>query len=264
MASAETLRFVSNSIIRILRATVPDRLQPRGYLTRLTQRRTGLLIANGPFAGMRYGRESYSSAYLPKLLGVYERDLQEAIEALCSLPKALIVDVGAAEGYYAVGMALRNPGIQVVAFELDVAARGALAKLATINDVAEQVAIYGSCAPSDLQKALTGRSPAVVICDVEGHERELMDPTVVPALQAAHLLIEVHEFLRRGLRDELVARFRSTHDLVHIHEQAHLLPPFPYQTTYTRLLPRRYTKRAVNEWRPEPMDWLWLTPRSSQ
>jgi hypothetical protein len=87
VASEEPLRFVSNSIIRILRATVPDGLQPRGYLTRLTQRPTGLLIANGSFTAVRYGRESYSSAYLPKLLRVYERDLQEAIEALCSLPK---------------------------------------------------------------------------------------------------------------------------------------------------------------------------------
>ena len=65
--------------------------------------------------------------HIPKLLGVYERELNPYIEQACALNFPLIVDVGAAEGYYAVGMALRNPSARVIAFEMDARAREALA-----------------------------------------------------------------------------------------------------------------------------------------
>ena len=58
------------------------------------------------------------------MLGTYEKELNSVIEEACAAHPSLIVDVGAAEGYYACGMALRNPQARVVAFEMQAKGRG--------------------------------------------------------------------------------------------------------------------------------------------
>ena len=67
---------------------------------------------------MRYVQVSHGSAYIPKLLGIYERELAPYIERAVAWQPRLVVELGAAEGYYAVGMARRLPRAHVVAFEM--------------------------------------------------------------------------------------------------------------------------------------------------
>src|ERR1700722_2566319 len=109
--------MVPNSrVTSFLRKSIPARFRPIGYLESLARQQTSCRVRTGPFAGMRYGSVSVGSAYIPKLLGIYERELSSFIEAACLKRPDLIVDVGAAEGYYAVGLAVRNPTAKVIAF----------------------------------------------------------------------------------------------------------------------------------------------------
>ena len=52
----------------LIRRLIPDRFRPIGYLTHLARERTGCVVKQGPFAGMRYVQVSQGSAYIPKLL----------------------------------------------------------------------------------------------------------------------------------------------------------------------------------------------------
>ena len=79
----------------------------------------GGIVAGGPFQGLRYIRESVGSAWAPKMLGTYEKELWPVVDVLIRRRPRWIVDVGAAEGYYAVGLAMRLGAAQVVAFEAD-------------------------------------------------------------------------------------------------------------------------------------------------
>jgi tRNA G46 methylase TrmB len=117
---------------------------------------------------MRYIDGAVRATHLPKLLGTYERELNHYIEGACALNFPLIVDIGAAEGYYAVGMALRNPKARMIAFEMDTKARAALAEKLRLNHVGNRVEIRGKCEPEDLERALMGESRPFVICDAEG------------------------------------------------------------------------------------------------
>jgi len=54
-------------------------------------------------------------ALTAKLLGTYEKELQDAIRALEKKRFGRIINVGAAEGYYAVGLARNFPNVPVVA-----------------------------------------------------------------------------------------------------------------------------------------------------
>ena len=85
-------------------------------------------MIEGPFKGVRYIDTAQGSAYIPKLLGIYERELTPQIEDLISLQPVLIVDLGAAEGYYAVGLAMRLKSAQVIAFEMEHSGQAALKK----------------------------------------------------------------------------------------------------------------------------------------
>lgn len=253
---------LSSKCAGAIRRIVPARIRPIGYLTHLVRRRTGCQVTGGPFVGMKYIETSTGSAYLPKLLGMYERELNPCVEALCARRLALVVDVGAAEGYYAVGLARRLPATRVTAFEMEANGQRQLAAMARLNEVADQVEVRGRCEPADLQEALrVADGDAAVVCDVEGYERELLDPAAVPALRQAAILVELHDFIVPGVTELLVERFGVTHDIQHIWQQERRRDEFPWTTVGTRLLPRRYLDWAVSEWRPVRMAWLWMTPK---
>jgi hypothetical protein len=246
-----------------LRRAVPARYRPIGYLDHLARRRTAGLVHAGPFAGMRYVDRSVGSCFIPKLLGTYERELAPKVEWICRRQPKLIIDIGAAEGYYAMGLAMRIPEARVVAFELEAMGQGALRQMAALNGVADRLSVRGRCGREDLAAALEGDPGAVVICDVEGDEEALLDPEEVPGLRHATLLVETHEFLRRGITDELCRRFARSHRIERIWQQPRSRAEFPWRTLGTMLLPVAYLDWAVSEWRPERMSWLWMTPKAS-
>jgi hypothetical protein len=154
-----------------LRRAVPARYRPIGYLDHLAQRRTGRRVHAGPFVGMRYVDASIGSCFIPKLLGTYERELACRVEWICRKQPKLVIDVGAAEGYYAIGLAFRIPQARVVAFELDETGQSALSAMARLNGVADRLTVRGRCEPQGLAAALEGDLAPVVICDVEGTRR---------------------------------------------------------------------------------------------
>ena len=59
------------------------------------------------------------------------------IEDIVTKAYALIIDVGSAEGYYAVGLARRLPKARVLARDANPKAQALCAALAAANDVAE-------------------------------------------------------------------------------------------------------------------------------
>lgn len=81
------------------------------------------------------------SMHLQKLLGSYEKELHAAIlETLKRNPKRAI-DVSAAEGYYAVGYAIRPPDSNTITLDTDPKAKKACKELTSLNNVSERTCI---------------------------------------------------------------------------------------------------------------------------
>jgi hypothetical protein len=245
-----------------IRSVVPERYRPIGYLTHLTRTRTNCTVRQGPFEGMRYVQVSHGSAYIPKLLGIYERELALYIEQVVKRQPRLVVDLGAAEGYYAIGMARRLPLAQVIAFEMDGEGQNALREMARLNGVDRRVTVLGRCEPHDLDSVLENESEAIIICDVEGYEEKLLDPALVSALQRLPILVELHDFLIPTVTELLSQRFSGTHKITQIWQEDRSEFDFPWRTLGTLLLPRSYVDWAVSEWRPVRMAWLWMEPKA--
>jgi hypothetical protein len=247
---------------KILRKFVPARFRPSTYLENLVYERTDARVYRGPFMGMRWISSPGANGriHIPKLLGIYERELNRYIERACALDFSLIVDVGAAEGYYAVGMARRNPKARIIAFEMEAKERSALAEAAELNDVKHRIEIRGKCEPQDLEAILSDTPQSLVICDTEGYEFVLLDLTAVPSLARAFILVELHEFIERGITEKIRTRFAATHKITQIWQEKRTVTDFPFRTFYTRCLPQSYLHWAVNESRPERMSWFWMEP----
>jgi hypothetical protein len=160
----------------------------------------------GPFAGMRYGRFACGSGLLPKIAGTYELELHEAIaESLARAPR-YVINIGAGEGYYAVGYARALPGRRIFAFDTDPLARQRLRKLARLNGVETRLAIGTRAAPADLARLVDGPR-SLVVCDCEGCETQPLDPQAIPGLHHTDLLVECHDFIAAGTTELLEQKF---------------------------------------------------------
>jgi hypothetical protein len=244
---------------------------PRVRSRRRMQRRilarleTPGLIARGPFQGMRYIPQAFCSEVLPKIVGTYESELIPAIETICESGCDRIVDIGAAEGYYAVGMALRNPESRIVAFEINGSARHFLRNLARCNGVSDRISIEGECVVESLHEALANASRPAVICDCEGAEDALLRPDEIESLRRALILVETHDGLEtasgalEGICDRLHERFSSTHDLQIITSRVRNRAELALEC---EALTNEEAAEAMDEGR-DRAQWLFLRPRAN-
>ena len=111
----------------------------------------------GPFQGMRFGSRAAEGCYLPKLLGCYEHELHPIIARLPRRGYRRVVNIGCAEGYYAVGLARLLPTATVLAFDSTAGARKLCAELAALNGVAERIAIESTAEADAIGRAIDGR-----------------------------------------------------------------------------------------------------------
>jgi hypothetical protein len=218
-------------------------------------RRHGEAVLGGPFKGMRYVPEAFSPNSVARLLGSYEEELHGAIESAISRRPAVVVDVGCAEGYYAVGLASRLSGAIVFAYDTETAKQDLCKAMATANEVSDRVKVGGAVTPELLSELpLVG---ALVFSDCEGYEAELLDPTRCPNLLAADIVVELHEHLTPGVTDLVCSRFAATHQCELIHTRRHNPEKYPA----LNWLSKADRQRAADDARGIRMAWAVLTRR---
>jgi hypothetical protein len=217
-------------------------------------------VSGGPFEGLRYLAAASDGYLAPKLLGSHEEELHGVVREIVRDSPEVVVNVGCAEGYYAVGMAMALPGSVVFAFDSSVEARRSCLELARLNGVADRIVVGGACTSAILGRlALEG---AALICDCEGCERWLLDPETVPGLRRCTLLVELHDCWSPGLTAELLPRFRGTHSVRMITST----PRDPARYPAVRFLSAEDQALALDENRcltPEglPQQWAFMRPR---
>ena len=171
----------------------------------------GTVVMQGPLAGMDFLPQSAEGCHIAKLLGCYEQPLQPFIENAITSAYPIILNIGCAEGYYAVGMARRMPNTQVLAFDLNHTAQEVCAILAKKNSVSDRVKVGALFKPEEFE---TYRNQKVlVLCDIEGAEKDLLNPDNAPALKGMDIIVESHEGLLPGITQTLIDRFKATHQI---------------------------------------------------
>ena len=213
------------------------------------------VVQSGPFKGMVLPRESaWKETHLaPLLLGCYEEELHGLIDQQINRMKDWdrapnIVVVGAAEGYYAIGMKRRLPKANVYAIEPSNESLSILKAAAAANDT--DIIVGASLGE-------VFAAPDLVLMDCEGAEVEYLDYEKFPALANAHVIVEIHNLPNQKTDDILLNRFRGTHRMVMYMEGPR--DPNRYPSLFGTISDYRWL--AVSEGRPCLMSWFSMTPK---
>lgn len=220
----------------------------------------GTVVLDGPLKGMDFLAESAEGCHVAKLLGCYEQPLQPFIEQAIRANYATLLNIGCAEGYYAVGMARRMTGSRLLAFDLNAKAQEVCASLARKNGVADRVAVGGLFQPQDF--ATYANDKVLVLCDIEGAERDLLDPGVAPALGGMDLIVESHECLVAGITQTLIDRFKASHDIMLVQDNGQR--QLANAPAWFNKLSHLDQLLAVWEWRSGPTPWLVMKAKAGR
>jgi hypothetical protein len=211
----------------------------------------GSAVLHGPFAGMEYPAASILTRHsVPRLLGSYESELHQIIQAALGCKYARIVDIGSAEGYYAVGFALKGQS-PVVTFEADPRELELCREMARVNNVQDRLSARSLCNPQML-RALAGGERCFVLSDCEGYEAELFDHPTVEALGRSDVLIETHG----EAYEPLLARFSKTHLVETFTASERSASKYPELACLGR-----DAELGICEFRPARQRWLFASSR---
>ena len=162
---------------------------------------------------MRLDYELFPVHASPKFLGTYEQELHGVIERAIQLQPKLVLNIGCAEGFYAVGLALRLDDAQVFAADADPKALSATMKNAELNGVSARVYPVGIVKPGQFSRYLKANA-SLLVMDCEGAEFSLLDPANDPILLRTNIVVEIHrEF---GDKREIIRKFAGTHNIIEI------------------------------------------------
>jgi hypothetical protein len=219
---------------------------------------TGDCVMSGPFAGMQLNGHPAA----PELLGSYEHELFNLVHELAGWSYATVINVGARYGYYAVGLARLMPQARVLAFEGDDEALGMLRDAVAANGVVDRVMVGGFCDTAQFTTAIGDGVGVLVVCDIDGGERVLLDPAMVPALTRATILVECHGPPETPTEPVMATRFLPSHEVRRIATEDRVLTHLPpgIAEPWRSRMPRTL-EALMQEHRTQPQSWLLLTPR---
>lgn len=175
-------------------------------------------VAYGPLKGFQFAPDSRWS--LPDraamLLGLYEKEVLDFIyQKSASANRTTFIDIGAADGYYAVGCVSQGLFVKSYCFEIDGKGRSIIRKTAILNGVQDKVIIFRAAdevALSSIPNVVLGCS--IVLIDIEGAELEFLNEHVIDLLSRSIVIIEIHDFFREidrvkfeRLREKLERKF---------------------------------------------------------
>ncbi len=235
------------------------RIDPGVWVSRRVADEFGLTVRSGPLAGLQFVEGAVvapdvADSLPAKLIGCYEQELHASLERLLELGLSTIVNVGAAEGYYAVGLALRAPGARVYAFETNAARRKMCREMASANGVDSRLEIAAKCDPAWLAAL---EEDCLVLVDCEGCEVDLLGPEQAAGLSGSALIVELHDFIDVRSSRSIVQCFSSTHEVERVASTPRYSGDFPE----LGFLGWKNREIAISEARTHPTDWAVLTPK---
>ena len=220
-------------------------------------------VLYGPFKGLIYPALDWvGSVSLPRILGTYESELHDVLEQICKTRYETIINIGAGEGYYTIGLAKRIPTAHVFAFETDPKGQILCIEMSKANHVNKRITVSGACDLDKLSQLVNGKQGGLVFCDCEGCEFELLRPDRLPKLEYFDLLVELHDYRDVGpiVTQVFNSRFSGTH-CVEMINLRYLKPLAHLDLEDLSLLEQRAV--ALEE-RKYSVGWVFLRRRGSR
>jgi hypothetical protein len=218
-------------------------------------------IQHGIFAGMRLSSLRWGGHdRAPMILGLYESEVNREIEKSAS-HATIFIDIGAADGYFAVGAVFSGLYKESICFEISEEGRESIAKNAERNGVLDKTTILAEANEDSLLSTVKGvaSNELFVLCDIEGGEFDLFTIAVLKALKSATILIEIHDFSKSDCDKYRMLKLLagSIFDVHEVTQEARN----PNLLEKTRMIHDDDKWLMMSEGRSKAMTWLLLIPR---
>jgi len=217
-------------------------------------------VAYGLFRGMKLSQSASWSVYdrAPMLLGIYE---EEVLEIILKLPAHIdvFINIGAADGYYAIGALTSGRFRKSIAYEMEETSRRAMADNALLNNVVPHISIRETADTQTLSLISDDlRGNSFVLIDIEGYEFTLLNDKNLTLLKDTFVVVEIHIFDAESVDQYqlLLERCKNTHKTRVVMTGARDLSRYPEISHFSdndRWL-------LCSEGRPYNMSWLVLEP----
>ena len=254
--------------IEVLRRIFPvptyrERMKNR-VLNKLLAEYKGV-VAYGPFKGMQLSESVWWGKYdlITKMLGEYEADVLRRIYDVLHREKNVFIDIGAADGYYAIGVAFARLSETVYAFEISEDGREQLRFNASRNSCLEKIHIEGEADYSSLKNIVQNNKTGLVLIDIEGSEYDLLNDDILALMSGYKFIIELHPFLLADgsiKEKELLQRAEKYFKISNIYREAYS----PNKFKELNLFPDDVRLLAFSEGRRNSPAWLYLEPLSPE
>jgi hypothetical protein len=217
-------------------------------------------VSQGPFKGLQLNRDTWwgKSDLGAQCLGLYEKEILDFISA--QEPFDTFLDIGAADGYYAVGLLYSKMAKKSICFEISEDGQRAIKENWMINKNPGELEIFGEANEQSIA-SIAASLPAktLVLVDIEGLEFNLLSEKVISLLDKCTILIEIHNWIV-GFEEKYPALLRDLDKYFDIS----IIKPSERNTQNIELL-RSYTDDnrllVTSERRPCLMRFLHLSPK---
>lgn len=192
----------------------------RRYLSNKISRELNWTVAYGPFKGLRMSKKTWWSrpSRAAMFLGIYE---QEVLQSLMDTPDDYdtLIDIGAADGYYAVGSLVSGKFSEVYCFEMSELGQQAILNNAKLNGKQDNIQIFGE-ADDNFDKKLPREKleRSVILVDIEGAEFDLLTPALFDKMKNSIIIVEIHEWRVPDGKERLAALKEAALGTHHVSE----------------------------------------------
>ena len=222
----------------------------------------GYQVAYGAFKGMKLSKNIYWSKndLITHILGVYEKHVLKKIIEFSKKGNYPFIDIGASDGYFAIGMAFSKTFKKIYAFEIDERGRKSLNRNIGNNLCKDKVVVDIEANFETLKEIVDKNKSAVILIDIEGSEFDLLDNKLLRLLSNCYIVCELHPALSaNGLEKQnmLINNAKAFFDVSIIQRESYCPNKFSELNEFTdeeRLI-------AFGEGRENNMNWLILEPK---
>lgn len=156
------------------------------------------VVGYGPLKGLKLADDAWWGApdKASMLLGLYEQELLQELTSEPLISRSYFIDIGAADGYYGIGLVMAGHYKKSYCFEISEKGRKTIKKNADINGVSEMVEVFGEAnhllcknLPQDVI------DDSVVLVDIEGGEFDVLNSEFLEVFKNSYILIEIHNWV---------------------------------------------------------------------
>ncbi len=235
----------------------------RKIISKRFKKANGSSIIYGHFSDVKLPNSSFwnSIDHPSIILGLYEQEVIHFIVDSCLTKNInLFVNIGAADGYYTVGLLKKKFVEKAICYELRKEGRDSILVNCELNNIDKsKIEIRGKASPDFYKDLPDNLTRAVILIDIEGFEFELLTQDALRSIRDAIIIIELHPHLFENGEAEilkLVERAESIFNIDFINPGSRN----PHDFSELNFLSDNDKWLLCSEGRAVRMNWMVLSP----